>query len=476
MTIAANARERHPWLDPFMGAEGAPLRALIKTVTDSVEAQEQAIGARQRKRRPADQAHHEAALEAIISNLAYSILHPPKTGRLAILTGNAAIRRDRYSNPAMGKPVRMLLHRLSEIGVVAWDYGWRGNASTLAPTPEFAAMVRKAGIGLSDFGRQEGEELILLWRTGSHFAGGEYVKSRTLVDYANTSQTDAFRATMEAVNRHLAASAIEFIDDGGEPVDSCNRRLRRFFVMPMRDPAPQRFDLSGRLYGGFWQNLKKDRRHRIRIAGEPVAVVDFSAMFPRLAYAAVGAPPPESDLYAIPGLEDHRSAVKLAVNTLLFDPTVNRKSWPKVDEEGKAMPPGWSIARFKKALLSRHPVLRGSLGNARGLSFMHTESQIMVTVLTVLQGMGITALPLHDAVIVPVSAAQEARAVMMAVAEEITSFALPVALSIPSLANGDEGSHEGEQSSWPSTSGPAYPTSSHSPIIPCIGPVTPPAE
>lgn len=157
MTIAANARERHPWLDPFMGAEGAPLRALIKTVTDSVEAQEQAIGARQRKRRPADQAHHEAALEAIISNLAYSILHPPKTGRLAILTGNAAIRRDRYSNPAMGKPVRMLLHRLSEIGVVAWDYGWRGNASTLAPTPEFAAMVRKAGIGLSDFGRQEGK-------------------------------------------------------------------------------------------------------------------------------------------------------------------------------------------------------------------------------------------------------------------------------------------------------------------------------
>ncbi|GLS23879.1 hypothetical protein GCM10007874_69000 [Labrys miyagiensis] len=61
-TTAANPRERRPWLDPFMGAKGAPLRALINHVTAAVEAQEQAIGARQRKRRPADQRHHETAL------------------------------------------------------------------------------------------------------------------------------------------------------------------------------------------------------------------------------------------------------------------------------------------------------------------------------------------------------------------------------------------------------------------------------
>jgi hypothetical protein len=39
----------------------------------------------------------------------------------------------------------------------------------------------------------------------------------------------------------------------------------------------------------------------------------------RLAYAHLGQPAPHGDVYAIPGLEDHRNAVKLAMNCLLFD-------------------------------------------------------------------------------------------------------------------------------------------------------------
>ena len=69
----------------------------------------------------------------------------------------------------------------------------------------------------------------------------------------------------------------------------------------IREGQPERFDQGGRLYGGFWQNLKSCRREHIRIEGEPITVLDYGSMFTRLAYYEVGTVPPEGDLYAIPG-------------------------------------------------------------------------------------------------------------------------------------------------------------------------------
>ena len=63
------------------------------------------------------------------------------------------------------------------------------------------------------------------------------------------------------------------------------------FVIHEGDPLSQRFDLSGRLFGGFWQGLKRARRAGIRIDGEPVATIDYSSMFARLAYASKGVRP-----------------------------------------------------------------------------------------------------------------------------------------------------------------------------------------
>ena len=54
-------------------------------------------------------------------------------------------------------------------------------------------------------------------------------------------------------------------------------------------------------------------------------------MFAMLAYASKGVQPPQGDPYAIPGLEDHRDAVKLGVNALLFDQHA-RRQWPKTEE------------------------------------------------------------------------------------------------------------------------------------------------
>ena len=232
------------------------------------------------------------------------------------------------------------------------------------------------------------------------------------------------RDDMRRVNAWLERASITFVDDGAEPVDVHDRTLRRLFVIHEGDPLAQRFDLSGRLFGGFWQGLQRQRRAGIRIDGEPVATLDYSSMFARLAYATKGVQPPAGDLYAIPGLEGHRDAVKLGVNALLFDQQT-RRQWPKTEEPEQRLPSGWTLAKFRRALIERHPIIADCIGKGLGFHLMHTESEIMVRVLTTLVSEGVTALPLHDGILVRKSHASQGKEAMEAVSRDMTSYVLP---------------------------------------------------
>jgi hypothetical protein len=201
------------------------------------------------------------------------------------------------------------------------------------------------------------------------------------------------------------------------------------FVIHEDDPERQRFDLSGRLFGGFWQGLQRQRRVGIRIEGEPLATIDYSSMFARLAYASKGLQPPAGDLYAIPGLEGHRDAVKLGANALLFDQHTRRR-WPKTEEPEQRLPSGWTLGRFREALVAHHPVIADCIGTGLGFRLMHIESEIMVRVLTALLSEGVTALPLHDGVLVRRLHASKGKAAMEEVSREMTSYVLPVTSSL----------------------------------------------
>ena len=421
---------RHQWFDPWRGARGTALRNLVREFAVAIDIHELTNGLRARRRKAVDQEHHAAAIEIVVANIAHAVLMPPETGWLAVLTGNGTSGFTRYDNPALGKPFRSLLNRLGDLGHMTLRLPRkRGEASSLAPTGSFSALVRDAGISLADFGRRDGEEVILLARTSVEWRHGLRFRYRDKAEYEETAETIAMRRDVRALNGFLAGANITFEDGGGKPVDVHERRMRRHFVIAGSDPLPQRFDRGGRLYGGFWQNLKRSRRAGIRIDGERVATLDYSSMFPRLALAAAGAQPPQGDLYAIPGLTDHRRAVKLATNTLLFDTSLRRPTWPKPDDAADEMPEGWTVARFRQALLARHPGLSASLGVGLGHRLMHTESRIMVGVLLALMDEDIVALPLHDGLLVKMSVAREAGMMMAAIAEMITSSTIPVTIS-----------------------------------------------
>jgi hypothetical protein len=442
--------QRHQWFNAWLTARGGGLKALVGATVAILDNREKHTRARTRARKPLDQVHHLKRVEAVVCNLANAVLMPPPTGRIAVKLGNGRQGRSRYDSPVLGKKLSPLIHMLSDLDIL--DLNWstlRGEVSSVAPSAWFVGKVSEYGIRLSDFGRDEAEEVVVLTRNTREVLPwwsqqGTRKLSRERIDYTDTQETHTYRKAVRHLNAFLSAADIDFLDDGLKPrTNPFERTLRRhFLILPDQDEG---FDQGGRLFGGFWETLKSERRRHIRIDGEPVADLDYGAMFTRLAYAEVGATPPEGDLYAIPGLEGYRSGVKLAMNTFLFDEGGSRRSWPSVmgvgvgdDHKASAdptsvaasldarLPKGYGVTRTKTAILQAHPALKAAWGRRLGYRLMFIESQILISVLLDLASHGIPALPIHDGLMVAQSMKDAAKEVMTQQARLMTGIAIPV--------------------------------------------------
>lgn len=439
--------QRYRWLDQWRIANAPPLQQLVEATIKFVDHHEQHTGRRTRARRKQDARNHRRRIEAIVCNLAYAVLMPPPQGRIAVRLGHGKGGRSRYDSPVVGKllsPTLNLLWGISFLDVQSPSV-MRGEVSSIAPSDWFAGKVREAKVSLEDFGRHEAEELILLKRTTRRSLGyGKSELTREPINYSDTEQTRKYRSDLRSLNAFLASARIEFLNDGLEPrIDPFDRMLRRHFIVHSTDK--HRFDRGGRMFGGFWQNIKSERRRNIRICGEEVAVLDYSSMFTRLAYAKLNISPPSGDLYEILGLEKHRSGVKLVMNTFLFDGGVRQK-WPSalgfdmeddhdaadgnLDDEGAEfearLPKGWTVKRTREAILSVHPSLEQAWSRRLGYKLMFQESEIMMEVLKKLVQEDVPGLCLHDGIIVPMSARTLAKQIMEECAHAFTGTEIPV--------------------------------------------------
>jgi hypothetical protein len=442
--------KKHRWFDGWLrGKEDGGLRRLVENTTRFLDHHEEHTQTRKRGGRATDLSAHRLRVEAIVCNLAYAVLEPPPTGKIATKLGNGNTGRTRYDSEVLGNMMRPTVQMLEAVNILAIHHAEaiRGEVSSIIPTARFREKVQEFGITKDDFTRDAAEEVLILRRSvkkDTHWASGSAPrKTREPINYTETEETRKVRDGMRHQNGFLGGADITFLDDGLEPrVDPFERTSKRYFVI--LEGQPEGFDQGGRLYGGFWQNLKSDRRQHIRIGGEPVAVLDYGSMFTRLAYFEVGAVPPECDLYAIPGAEGYRSGIKLAMNCFLFDGG-NRSKWPtklrvgvgsdedaKIDPSGEAasyearLPRGWTVGKTKKAILAVHPALKPAWGRRLGYGLMYKESQILIAVLEALRTRNIPALGLHDGLLVGQSRAEEAEAVMIKKAVEVGGGYIPV--------------------------------------------------
>ncbi len=133
------------------------------------------------------------------------------------------------------------------------------------------------------------------------------------------------------------------------------------------------------------------------------------------------------DLYiAGPG---EREGWKIMTNALLFSKSAPKR-WPGSDAAERAkvrgcFPKGTTPAKVVQAIKEKHATIMDCFECGLGFRLMRQESDILLAALAHLAEENIPALPLHDAVLVPQSMAQRAKAIMEQEALRITGSPIP---------------------------------------------------
>jgi hypothetical protein len=376
---------------------------------------------RKRVRRENDHDTLVSAAFTIVANLAHFTLFDRCDGSRIILTlGHSRGQGNEPLPPGFGKPLRGLLEGMQWVGALTLaeptQAGW---ASTIAPTIAFRTSVEEAGIGEGDFVRRNVQDRIRLSQKTK--AG------RVFFRIDETPEVAQCRAAVDQINSYLGEADIAFL--GNERVDTADRYMARYFNRPVGSTANDNLKLGGRLFGGFWQPMSKSMRRHIRIDGEPVVEIDYGQVLPRLAYAEKGECVPEDeDLYHLPEIDpdgQYRSGIKKAVSAMFYG--TKRFSI----EIASMLPEGMHLSKFRKVLARRHPALASLIqpGSLIGYALLHRESTMMVAILLSCREQGITALPIHDAVIVPQSAQTMVSRIMRQVANDVAGVSIPVTIS-----------------------------------------------
>lgn len=254
----------------------------------------------------------------------------------------------------------------------------------------------------------------------------EKTRLAELIDYPETAMTNRLRKQVQRINGYLRKAPIILLpdraaqSDDGQPIDSTRRTVRRIFNNGS-------WEQGGRLYGAFWETMRREDRFRLlRIGtlshpdGEPIANVDYGQLYPRLAYLEAGHTPPDGDLYDITGDGLYRDGWKQLTNALLLTDKTFR-NWP--EGASKGFPPGTKLRDAMAAIRRRHAPIARLFGSGAGIKLMRKESDMLIATLLELFGRGIAALPLHDSVLTGISEAPAAEATMRTVYVDFTGGA-----------------------------------------------------
>lgn len=404
------------FLDPWLTAKGDPLGDLVERLMEETQRHSSSTS-----RRPRRDAIHRQRLcvENIAANLALLALspHADPVNLLAVATAKSKpTRYDRRDYPR--HLLSETLQVLERCGVLTrHPYVFKKRNTTIAPTPAFMELLEQHGVRPRDIGRAGGGEAIWLNARTGRPSFGNMPSPKRLVSYTDTEETMRLRHEVEAIGGFLNGSAIAFDGEPQPPVS-----LRRMFLLKSPDD-PAAFNLNGRLAGGFWMDLRADKRHLITIAGEPIADLDFSSMFAMLAYLRTTGRLPSDDPYAVPGLEGCRDAAKLGLLSLLSRSNAMKRLSPELKA---ALPIGWTARDLVGAMSRHHPRISHLFGSDIGIELMNTESAVLMAVLTELAERGIPALGMHDGINVRQSDRSAAAETMERVSERMLGVALPV--------------------------------------------------
>ena len=396
-----------------------------------------AVEGRARARKADDQQRHERTDSALLANL----LAARRNRHNAMVFVGVPFEAARYTGGDLSvTSLAKLRDFLWSEGLVEGQRGYwsterwdsettvhrHSRTTRLRPTPCLLSWVEEAGIELAalprslNYGvRRERTTDLIVMRDGLA-AGPEPETVR------------ASRSIIAEANRLIAAAAIGVPDSAwevqaGDGDTSGGEELARvlagdLFSISLSRKFVGSWSAGGRLYGGFWQNLKKRQRRLLTIDGVPTVELDYGRLHPTLLYAQAGLSL-DFDPYLPEGFSPElRDLGKTTFGRLLNSKTAVQSSTMSRPADVTAGLSLVDFRRFVQALLDMHEPIRSAFGTAASVRLQYLDSEILLKVLDRMNGLGVVALPVHDSVIVARPWAEALRGAMRTAYRDVTGY------------------------------------------------------
>lgn len=399
--------------DPLLRAKTNELAQAVQCLRDALLLHETDSGSRKRARKEADKEKFGLAVEALACNLILlsAIESSPK---LAVPRSHGFLwRGDGSANPVYGQHFLSAINGLASLGLIEEERrGYRLSARMRVPSliRPSTALAQHLPLAPPDWRsvKQIDDRALIILKEGKDDDG----RAATIA-FRETANTRQLAGQMRRINEFLRSADIGVtgqntglsLGKDGQVIAPYRRSLRRIF-------NNDNWQHGGRLAGGFWMGMERGERfERIRIDGERIVDVDYRQLFPRLAYVRARKPQPVGDIYDVAGDGSGRDGWKTLMNAMLFSEGTLR-GWPK--DTLQHFPPGTKLRDAIKMLVARHAPIADLFGAGLGFQLMRIESDMLIGIITYLASIGVTALPLHDAVLVAESKADVAADAMHA--------------------------------------------------------------
>jgi hypothetical protein len=380
---------------------------LIERVRDMLLTYEEHWKPRKRKRRDDDQHRFDRMVSAVICDLTHSALQDSAQWRRISLSKDKLWRRN-VGPEFVTEALRPIVDYMAARGTQIVELS-KGGASPFGRTQStiragrtLRTLLGDRGITFADIGRdvtQTGDPIVVR---------SEKVKGEAQdLEVPRGEPAATYRSQMLTINKWLAQADIKCEPGRADDVDTGNRWLRRIF----NNGSLQQ---GGRVFGGFWPSMDSERRLRhIYIDREPVVGLDYGQCVVRIAYGHLGLEPPDGDLYQlqrVDPLRRYRDGVKKVFNAMLFS---NEPLKRKPQDSAKQLPKNYTIGELQDAIRGHHAPIASLFHTGFGMTSQFIESQILIRCLLTLVDRGVTALPVHDCLVVPRSSVGIAKQVML---------------------------------------------------------------
>jgi hypothetical protein len=198
------------------------------------------------------------------------------------------------------------------VGCINYFYPEKnGNLRTVVKAGKhLVQLIQKYYVELEDLGLSDGEETIILKREKNDLwdHGGT-------IEYEDNDLTNLYRNKMNLINQWIRDADLNYMvpfhEKDKHNYDLDCRLLKRYFTRGS-------FKSGGRLFGGFWQQLKKAHRENLLIDGDDIEGLDYSQMSPKILYGYCSLVPELEDCYLIEGFENYRKGIKKVFNAMTF--------------------------------------------------------------------------------------------------------------------------------------------------------------